>query len=107
MDKFPLFVAGFLITSIIANTIRISGITSSDVEALIVSNSWFISEWINLIGFSIIGIQIDFKNFMKNANFHVILYTYLCIQGFDLLTTFGWSYLMFNDNYQSNNALYD
>lgn len=94
LDKFPLFVFGFFITSLIANIIRYSGV-NEDISDLVISNSWFLSEWINLIGFARIGLMIDVNTFIKNTNDHVVLYTYLMVQCIDLITTFAWSYLLF------------
>lgn len=95
LDKFPLFVVGFFVTSLVANIIRLSNTVSEDISDLIISNSWFISEWINLVGFARIGLQIDVNAFIKNSEDHTVLYTYLAVQCLDLLTTFGWSYLLF------------
>ena len=95
LDKFPLFVVGFFITSLVANIIRLSN-ASEDVSDLTISNTWFISEWINLVGFARIGLQIDVNAFIKNSSDHTILYTYLAVQCLDLITTFGWSWLLFH-----------
>ncbi|CAM9482010.1 unnamed protein product, partial [Ectocarpus fasciculatus] len=95
LDKFPLFVAGFFITSLVINIIRLSEVTTDHVADLTISNAWFTSEWVNLIGFAIIGLQIHVQSFVKNSSNHMILYSYLCIQTVDVVTTFGWSYLMF------------
>jgi uncharacterized membrane protein YadS len=95
LDKFPLFVVGFFITSLVANIIRLSNTVSDDISDLVISNSWFISEWINLVGFARIGLQIDVNAFLKNSEDHTVLYTYLAVQCLDLVTTFGWSYLLF------------
>lgn len=94
LDKFPLFVFGFFITSLAANIIRYSGV-GDNISDLVISNSWFLSEWINLIGFARIGLMIDVNTFIKNTNDHVVLYTYLMVQSIDLITTLGWSYLLF------------
>jgi uncharacterized membrane protein YadS len=95
LDKFPLFVVGFFVTSLIANIIKLSGAVSDDISDLIISNSWFLSEWVNLIGFARIGLMIDVNTFIKNSSDHVVLYTYLMVQALDLVTTLGWSYLLF------------
>jgi uncharacterized membrane protein YadS len=95
LDKFPLFVVGFFVTSLIANIIKLSGAVSDDISDLIISNSWFLSEWVNLIGFARIGLMIDVNTFIKNSSDHVVLYTYLMVQTLDLVTTLGWSYLLF------------
>jgi uncharacterized membrane protein YadS len=101
LEKFPLFVVGFFITSILAVLLRVGGGLDSEAVDLVRENSWFMSEWVNLIGFARIGLQIDISNFLKNSQNHSILGLYLLIQSVDLMTTFGWSYLMFH------NASYD
>ena len=104
-EKFPLFVVGFFVTSLIANIIRLSNTVSDDIGDLVISNSWFISEWINLVGFARIGLQIDINTFLKNSSDHVVLYTYLAVQSLDLVTTLGWSYLLFRDtSYDDDDA---
>lgn len=95
LDKFPLFVAGFFVTSLVLNVINFSGQTSNTVTDLIITNSWFLAEWLNLVGFAIIGIQIDIKAFVKDSSNKKILIAYLIIQSIDICTTFGWAYLMF------------
>jgi uncharacterized membrane protein YadS len=95
VDKFPLFVVGFFITSLIANLIKLSGAASDHVSDLVITNSWFFSEWLNLIGFARIGLMIDVNTFIKNTGDHAVLYTYLMVQALDLVTTLGWSYLLF------------
>ncbi|CAE7631885.1 unnamed protein product [Symbiodinium microadriaticum] len=102
VEKFPLFVVGFFITSLIANIIRMSNTVSDDISDLVISNSWFVSEWINLVGFARIGLQIDINSFLKNTSDHVVLYTYLVVQSLDLLTTLGWSYILFRSTSYSD-----
>ena len=101
LEKFPLFVVGFFVTSVVAALLRLVGGLDSEAVDLVRDNAWFVSEWVNLIGFARIGLQIDISNFLKNSKNHSILGLYLMIQSLDLLTTFGWSYLMFR------NASYD
>lgn len=95
IEKFPLFVVGFFITSLVANIVKLSGAASDHVSDLVITNSWFFSDWVNLIGFARIGLMIDVNTFIKNSSDHVVLGTYLMVQCLDLLTTLGWSYLLF------------
>lgn len=101
LEKFPLFVVGFFVTSVLAALLRVGGGLDTAAVDLVRDNAWFLSEWVNLIGFARIGLQIDISNFLKNSKNHSILGLYLMIQSLDLMTTFGWSYLMFR------NASYD
>jgi uncharacterized membrane protein YadS len=109
VSKFPCFVTGFLLTSTVATIFLQSSVTTSNLSDLIIPNSWCISEWLTLIGFVVIGLEIDLREFMilgkkgdgaaaassqmKTRVFAI----YLVIQLLDLISTFGWSYLMFHD----------
>lgn len=96
IDKFPLFVLGFLLTSMMATGILQSNqINQSPLKDLLISNSWCISEWVTLIGFVCIGLEINVKSIFMGGEQSKILYAYLIIQAVDICTTFGWSYLMF------------
>lgn len=100
ISKFPLFVIGFLITSTITTIILNTSTTeyiSYDLKDLIINNTWCVSEWLTLIGFAVIGLEIDIKSFFSKRNIaqQRILSVYLIIQCIDICTTFGWSYLMF------------
>lgn len=101
IDKFPLFVFGFFVTSAVLTIIRAQG--SETVTDLVASNSWIIAEWMNLVGFALIGVSLDFKKFLNSSRDRSILYAYLAIQAVDILTTLGWAYLMFrNANYSDD-----
>jgi uncharacterized membrane protein YadS len=101
LDKFPLFVIGFFITSAVLTIIKANG--SEQVTELVSENTWIIAEWMNLVGFALIGVSLDFKKFLNSSRDRSILYAYLVIQTFDLLTTLGWAYLMFRDaNYSDD-----
>jgi hypothetical protein len=87
---------------------------SHSLKDSIISNSWLISEWLTLIGFTIIGLDFDFKAFFQGGcSYHTreknerqnnlksdskylkILYTYAIIQLLDFITTYLWSYFIF------------
>lgn len=99
LSKFPLFVVGFLITSAAATALIHSHSSSDYMKDNIIPNAWNISEWITLIGFGVIGLEIDLKAFLskKNAQQHNVLKAYLIVQAIDICTTFAWSYLMFRN----------
>ena len=98
VEKFPLFVIGFLSTSLVVSCVLSSEDASDNVKEYLVSNSWGVSEFITLIGFATIGLEIDVRVFFTaSSSYRSILSAYLFIQGLDLLTTFGWSYLAFHD----------
>lgn len=121
VTRFPLFVVGFFITSAITtiilhnpnsdNSSQSDGMDMESLTNLIIDNSWCVAEWITLIGFACIGLEIDiFKFFSNNSssqgkggNSGAILSAYLVVQAIDLCTTFGWSYLVFH-NYNWNNS---
>lgn len=103
IDKFPIFVIGFFITSTVVTIINHAGDTSGHVRDLCISNSWAMGEWINLLGFARIGLKIDVLAFFRKKKggdddlAQTVLHTYLFIQAVDLMTTFAWSYLVFHD----------
>jgi uncharacterized membrane protein YadS len=102
IDKFPLFVVGFFITSAIATTIQYTQ-DSSEVASLVISNSWMISEWSNLLGFVIIGFSIDIRAFWASRHDKSIVLSYAAIQAIDVSTTLAWAYLAFrNSNYDED-----
>ena len=76
-----------------------------------IENSWCVAEWITLIGFACIGLEIDISKFMssnKSDNTRAVLALYLCVQLLDICSTFGWSYLMFyNYNWDDSNGTTD
>lgn len=101
LDKFPLFVVGFFVTSAAVSAIKYAGVDENTCE-LAISNSWHMSEWSNLVGFALIGLSIDLANFRSGQDRKVLI-AYLFIQGLDLVTTFGWAYLIFrNASYTSD-----
>ena len=100
LDKFPLFVIGFFITSAVLTVIQAHG--TEEVTDLVAANSWIIAEWMNLVGFALIGVSLDFNKFLNSSRDRSILYAYLVIQSLDLLTTLGWAYLMFRDSNYSD-----
>lgn len=102
LSRFPLFVVGFLMTSTVV-TIILNTSSPSDLQDLAISNSWTISEWITLLGFACIGLEIDIHRFFDKENGHSNVFkTYICIQTLDLLTTFGWAYLVFHNHHNND-----
>jgi uncharacterized membrane protein YadS len=96
IDRFPLFVVGFIMTSISVSCILSSRSVNQDLKDTLVSNAWGVSEFITLMGFACIGLEIDIRVFFIESNAHRnVLFCYFMIQTLDLLTTFGWSYLAF------------
>ena len=107
VSRFPLFVVGFFITSIVATIIihTSNNENSNSLQSLIIPNSWNVSEWMTLIGFCCIGLEIDVKAFFTGNSRHSnVLTAYLIIQGLDIMSTFGWSYLMFHDNNKTDDT---
>lgn len=96
VSKFPLFVVGFIVTSAVVTSI-LNTDSPQMLQDNVIDNCWAMSEWLTLLGFACIGLEIDLRAFMskKNEKQHAVLVTYLCIQSIDLATTFGWSWLMF------------
>lgn len=88
-SKFPKFVGGFLITSIIITVLP------DPLRAVAAHNSFAISEYFAAISFVLIGY--DVNPFSKNIRSHMsILILYLIGQfGVDIFTTLGAAYLMF------------
>jgi uncharacterized membrane protein YadS len=100
VDRFPLFVVGFIMTSICVSCILSSRDASQDLKDTIVSNAWGVSEFVTLIGFATIGLEIDVRVFFTTSNAHRnVLFCYGMIQILDLFTTFGWSYLAFHNRH--------
>jgi len=99
ISRFPLFVLGFLFTSLIATIVLQTSASNSGLRDNIIANSWRSSEWMTLIGFACIGLELDIKHFLNRENREQlrILWVYLMIQGIDIGTTFAWSYLMLNN----------
>ena len=99
--QFPVFVFGFFITSAVVTIINhATHGGDSNVHELVISNSWTIAEWVNLIGFACIGLKIDIFSLFKKSNVDekqsLVLNSYLLIQAVDILTTLGFAYLMFH-----------
>ncbi len=112
ISKFPPFVTGFLITSTMATIfLQVNELSSNNLKNLIIDNCWCISEWITLIGFVGIGLEINIKELFQKQESqmkHKVFLIYLVIQTIDVFTTLGWSYLMFyrnddNDDDYNNN----
>lgn len=99
VSRFPLFVLGFLFTSLVATIVIESPASNAGLRDYIIANCWRSSEWMTLIGFACIGLELDIKHFLQRENREQlrILWIYLIIQGIDLGTTFAWSYLMLNN----------
>jgi uncharacterized membrane protein YadS len=100
ISKFPLFVMGFLVTSTVATILLQTSWTTHDLQSNIITNSWCISEWMTLLGFACIGLEIDIRqlfNSKQNQLQSRVLSIYLLIQTMDLMTTFGFAYLMFHN----------
>lgn len=97
VSKFPLFVVGFIVTSAVITTILNTDSTPQRLQDNAIDNCWAMSEWLTLLGFACIGLEIDLRAFMskKNEKQHAVLVTYLFIQSIDIATTFGWAWLMF------------
>jgi len=95
------FIGGFIVTSFVVSVL-ISTSSYQEMNKIVIPNLWFISEWITLIGFVLIGLDIDIET-LRSKEFHAYLKTYLIIQAFDIGSTLGWSYLMFKD-FKSSSA---
>ena len=67
------------------------------------------AEWITLIGFACIGLEIDLSKFLgrgagQGDKSREILGAYLTVQAIDIITTFGWAFLMFHSyNWEESN----
>jgi len=97
LDKFPLFVLGFLITSAVTTLILQTGMQNRSLSQLLISNAWSISEFITMIGFVCIGYEINVNAFFSGETQNKVFFAYIIIQLLDICTTFGWSYLMFQE----------
>ena len=97
LNGFPPFIFGFLITSGITTLLLHSGDYwgSENVKEYLLDNVWSMCDWFFLLGFVIIGLEIDFKA-RRSREDKMIVLAFLCIQALDLCTTFGWSYFAFN-----------
>jgi hypothetical protein len=100
---------GYFVTSAITTSLLASPEASHDFTDMIIPNTWCIAEWITLIGFACIGLEIDAGVFVRGGGdqHRKILSVYLVIQAFDIASTFGWSYLMFWSNNSEDDQLND
>ena len=87
--RFPKFVWGFLLTSVIVTAI------SSNKQHVYVNNTFAASEWISLMGFVVIGFELDVGKMMGSAKDMSVVKLYLLLQTINLFTTLGWSYIAF------------
>jgi uncharacterized membrane protein YadS len=99
IDRFPLFVLGFLFTSLIVTIVLETPATNDGLQNNIIENCWTVSEWMTLIGFACIGLELDIRHFLQKENRDQlrVLWVYLIIQSIDIGTTFAWSYLLLNN----------
>jgi hypothetical protein len=44
-----------------------NGFDDVSLSHLIIENSWYVAEWITLIGFACIGLEIDISKFFPNS----------------------------------------
>ena len=97
LDQQAWVTTAFLITSTITTILLHYNGDDSHLKDYLVDNTWAVSEWITLIGFVVIGLEIDVQKFFDSAsnNNQGILTAYLVIQGIDILTTLGWAWLVF------------
>lgn len=86
-QKFPRFILGFIITS------AVSSVLPGDLKTRVIQNSFVLSEWISLLGFVLIGMELDLSAFQKMENIRLVL-LYLLTQAVDIATTLGWSELV-------------
>lgn len=86
INKFPRFVIGFIITSIILTFAlpQNFGITVQNYSSIF-------SEWFALAGMVLIGSEINFKKIFEDKDSLVVIITYLIVQSADLCTTYGWA----------------
>lgn len=89
-EKFPKFVFGFVIVSIITTVLPIS------MRENVVDNSFILSEWFASIAFVLIGIDVDvLVLYDRIKTYYGMLFLYLIGQTMDIGTTLGVSYIMF------------
>ena len=114
-----MYLIGFLFTSFIATLVRNFVISNQAFRDDIIPNAWVISEWITLLGFASIGLEINVMQFFSppadrhhhNANTNnrnnnlsewKLFTTYWSIQSLDLCTTFMVAYFMLANTHLSN-----
>eukprot|EP01137_Pigoraptor_chileana_P018624 Opistho-2@78393 len=91
-DRFPRFVLGFLVSSII-----LSFAVEPDARMATKEFAFFVSEWFSALGFVGIGLELDFMRFipkLRNKGGRIVL-LYVLTQGMDLLLTGVVAYLAF------------
>lgn len=119
VKQFPVFIVGFFLTSAVVSALKYAGphhAARSDAVDTAVDNSWFVAEWINLIGFALIGLKINVRKFFHldaaaassdaaavaeqralAAKETRVFQAYLLIQALDLCTTLAFAYAMFHN----------
>jgi uncharacterized membrane protein YadS len=90
VKRFPKFVWGFLLTSLVVTLIP-----ADEDRTLFVNNSFVASEWISLMGFVVIGFELNVKEILANSNDRKTLILYLVMQAANLGTTLGWAMLAY------------
>lgn len=91
IEKFPRFVFGFIVTSVI-----VSYLVPHHMTAAVRANSAYMSEWFSLLGFVLIGVELKLDEILKNRNNLYIVALYLIVQTTDIWSTYGWANLMFS-----------
>lgn len=112
--QFPVFIVGFFLTSAVVSALKYAGphhAARGDAVDTAVDNSWFVAEWVNLIGFALIGLKINLRKFFHldgpaasdaaeqralAAKETRVLQAYVLIQALDLCTTLAFAYAMFH-----------
>jgi uncharacterized membrane protein YadS len=87
-DKFPKFVIGFIMVSVIVSSLQ------SSLRTKLSSDCFIISEWFSAISFVLIGLDIDLYNHGLGKNLKLVG-LYLVGQTIDVFTTLGFSFLLF------------
>lgn len=90
IEKFPRFVAGFIVSSLI-----VSYVVPHYMTIAVRANSAYMSEWFSLLGFVLIGTELKLGEVLKNRNNLLIVGIYLVVQMTDIWSTYGWAILMF------------
>jgi uncharacterized membrane protein YadS len=86
INKFPRFVIGFIITSII-----LTFALPQNFGISVQKYSSIFSEWFALAGMVLIGSEINFKKIFEDKDSLIVIITYLIVQSADICTTYGWS----------------
>jgi uncharacterized membrane protein YadS len=92
-DRFPKFVLGFIVLSVIISTA-----VPGDVRSTVQKNVFAASEWFSTVGFVCIGLDLNLKKLFNEMGRKGIKFIglYIIGQSLDILTTFGWAYLAFH-----------